>query len=198
MTHTYRDSTILDRKTLRFVLLTLLVFLAIAALSASALAHGVTWAKRGEGALAPTLLFALGYVSYRRHRYRTCGEIRLGDDGTCELETNQRVIRLHVNEVRSVAYSASGEGESYKIHYDGGYLPVTTGMTGFADFLARLKTLNPAVDLSSFPPDTWPGLGARASDERGTSVSRRIRGALFTVGCVAGLVWLTIETLTAK
>jgi hypothetical protein len=29
-------------------------------------------------------------------------------------------------------------------------------------------------------------------------VFRRIRGALFPVGCVAGLVWLTIETLTAK
>lgn len=198
MTHTYRDSTILDHKALQFVLFPLVVFLVIAALAASALVHGVTWAERGEGALGLTLLFGFGYVSYRRHRYGTCGEIRLSDDGTCELETNQRVFRLHVNEVRSVAYSASGEGESYKIHYDGGYLPVTAGMAGFADFLARLKTLNPAVDLSSFPPDAWPGLRAPASDERGTSMGRRIRGALFPVGCVAGLVWLAIETLTAK
>ena len=198
MIHTYRDSTILDRKALQFVLFPLVVFLVIAALAASALVHGVTWAERGEGALGLTLFFGFGYVSYRRHRYGTCGEIRLSDDGTCELETNRRVIRIHVNEVRSVAYSASGEGESYKIHYDGGYLPVTTGMTGFADFLARLKALNPAVDLSSFPPNAWPGLGAPASDERGTSMGRRIRGALFSVGCVAGLVWLTIETLTAK
>jgi hypothetical protein len=198
MTHTYRDSTILDSKASQFVLVPLVVFLVIAALVASALAHGVTWAQRGEGALGLTLFFGFGYISCRRHRYGTCGEIRLSDDGMCELETNQRVIRLHVNEVRSVAYSASGEGESCKINYDGGYLPVTTGMTDFADFLVRLKTLNPAVDLTSFPPDAWPGLGAPASDERGTSVSRRIRRALFPAGCVAGLVWLTIETLTAK
>jgi hypothetical protein len=198
MTHTYRDSTILDRKTLRFVLFPLGVFLAIEALAASAFAHGITWAERGEGALAPTLFFGLGCICYRRYRYGTCGEIRLSDDGTCELETKRRVVCLHANEIRSVAYSASDEGESYKIHYQGGYLPVTTAMTGFPDFLARLKTLNPAVDLTSFPPDAWPGLGAPATDERGTSVSRRIRGVLFPVGVVAALVWLAIETLTAK
>jgi hypothetical protein len=198
MTHAYRDSTILDRKGLRFVLFPVVVFLVIVALAASALAHGVTWAERGEGALVPTLFFGLGYISYRRHRYGTCGEIRLSDDGMCELETKRRVIRLHVNEIRSVAYSASDEGESYKIHYHDGYLPVTTEMTGFPDFLVCLKTLNPAVDLTSFPPDAWPGLGAPATGERGTSVSRRIRGALFPVGVVAALVWLTIETLTAK
>ena len=124
--------------------------------------------------------------------------IRLSDDGTCELETKRRVVCLHANEIRSVAYSASDAGESYKIHYQGGYLPVTTAMTGFPDFLARLKTLNPAVDLTSFPPDAWPGLGAPATDQRGTSVSRRIGGALFSVGAVVALVWLAIETLTAK
>jgi hypothetical protein len=198
MTHTYRDSTILDRKALQFVLFPLVVFLVIAALASSALAHGVTWAERGEGAVGLTLFFGLGYISYRQHRYGTCGEIRLSDDGTCELETKRRVIRLHVNEIRSVAYSASDAGESYKIHYHGGYLPVTKEMTGFPDFLARLKTLNHAVDLTSFPPDAWPGLGAPATDERGTSVSRRIRRALFPVGVVAALVWLAIETLTAK
>jgi hypothetical protein len=50
-------------------------------------------------------------------------------------------------------------------------------MGGFHDFLARLKTLNPAVDLSGFPTDAWPGLG-RPEGEGGITVSRLIRRGL--------------------
>jgi hypothetical protein len=196
MTHTYRDSTILDSKTLQFVLFPLVVFLVIAALAVSTLAGGFTWAERGEGVVGFGLFFGLGYVNYRRHRYGTCGEIRLSDDGTCELETKRRVVSLHVNEIRSVTYSTSDEGESYEIHYHGGSLPARQGMAGFPDFLARLKTLNPAVDLTSFPAAAWPGLGAPATGRRGTSVGRSIRGALFSAVIVAALIWLAIETLT--
>jgi hypothetical protein len=196
MTHTYRDATILESKALQSAVFPLVVFLVLAALGASALAHGSTSAEKVEGAVTFALVFGLGYISYRQHRYGTCGEIRLTDDGTCEFETKRRVIHLHVNEIRSVACSRSDEGASYTIHYHGGHLPVTNGMTGFPDFLARLKTLNPSVDLTSFPADRWPGLGTPATGERGTSVSRRIRGALFPVGAVAVLIWLAIETLT--
>jgi hypothetical protein len=83
----------------------------------------------------------------------------------------------------------------YYICYQGGSVPVTKRMTDFPDFLARLKTLNPAVDLSSFPPDAWPGFGRPEGEERRTSISRRIRGALFPVSVVAALVWLAIQTL---
>jgi hypothetical protein len=196
MTYTYRDSTILESKTLQLVVFPLAVFLVIVALGASALAHGFTWAERVEGAVGFVVVFGLGYISYRRHRYGTCGEIRLSDDGTCELETKRRVIRLHVNEIRCVAYSRSDEGASYTIHYHGGHLPVTNGMTGFPDFLARLKTLNPGVDVTSFPPDRWPGLGGPATQEHATTVGRGIRRALFPVGVVVALIWLAIETLT--
>jgi hypothetical protein len=64
------------------------------------------------------------------------------------------------------------------------------------DFLARLKTLNPGVDLTSFPADRWPGLGAPATQEQATTVGRGIRRALFPVGVVVTLIWLAIETLT--
>src|SRR6266498_2532198 len=74
------------------------------------------------------------YVVYRHHHYGTCSEIRLSDEGICELETKRRVIRQQ-----------------------GGKLAVNEEMTAFADFLSRLKALNPAVDLTSFPADTWPG-----------------------------------------
>jgi len=55
-------------------------------------------------------------------------------------------------------------------------------MTGFLDFLTRLATLNPAVDLSSFPAflaDAWSGLGTPATAVSGTDVSRLVRSAVF-------------------
>jgi hypothetical protein len=45
----------------------------------------------------------------------------LGDDGTCELETPRRSIRVDVNEIRSVHSSPETDGgrESYTIKYRG-------------------------------------------------------------------------------
>lgn len=102
------------------------------------------------------------YAMYRSLQYGTCGEIRLSDDGTCELETRAAVIRLHVNEIRSVRHSPESDDsrESYTIVYRGGKLEVGKAMTDFADFVTRLLSLNPSVDLTSFPADAWPGIGA--------------------------------------
>jgi hypothetical protein len=71
---------------------------------------------------------------YRHHTYGRCCEIRLGDDGTCDLETKRRVIRLHVNEILSVQYRPeTDEGsEYYNIHYRGGKLQVTRRCQGSA------------------------------------------------------------------
>jgi penicillin V acylase-like amidase (Ntn superfamily) len=106
------------------------------------------------------------------------------------------VIRLHASQIRSVAYSRSDEGASYTIKYHGGRLRVTDGMAGFPDFLARLKKLNHAVDLTSFPPDRRPGLGI--PQEGGTSVGHGIRRLLFPLAVLAALIWLSIETLTTR
>ena len=74
--------------------------------------------------------------------------------------TDGRVIRLHVNEIRSVKYSrdSDSDSESYTIRYQGGKLDVAERMTDFPDFLTRLKALNPVVDLTTFPSHSWPGL----------------------------------------
>ena len=90
-------------------------------------------------------VFFMMYAGYRRDVYGSCGEIRLGDDGTCEFETKRRVIRLHVNDLRSVRYSGatSEQPEWYTFHYRTGKLHVGKRMGGFADFLTRLKILNP-------------------------------------------------------
>ena len=142
------------------------------------------------------LIIVLQYFAYRRQVYGICGEIRLGDDGTCELETKRRVIRLHVNEIHSVRYwrETDEQSESYTIHSTSGKLDVEKEMTGFADFLTRLKTLNPAVDLASFPTGAWPGLGQPATS-RGTLVRHFIRSALFPLIVISLLVYLASQTL---
>ena len=142
-----------------------------------------------------------GYVFFRREQEGNCGEIRLSDDGTCELETKRRVTRLHVGEIRSVRYwrDSESEHEHYTIYYRDGKVDVTRRMNGFLDFLTRLKTLNPAVDLSSFPSflvETFPGgIGDARSGESATPMNRFFHSALFPLLVVAALVWLAMQTL---
>jgi hypothetical protein len=142
-----------------------------------------------------------GYVFFRRESEGNCGEIRLSDDGICELETKRRVTRLHVGEIRSVRYTRDSESdrEHYTIYYRDGKAEVTQRMNGVLDFLTRLKTLNPSVDLSSFPAflaDSLPGgLGDPATGERANAANRFIRRGLFPLLVVAALVWLAMQTL---
>jgi hypothetical protein len=137
--------------------------------------------------------FVLVYAWYRHEHYGTCSEIRLSDDGTCELETKRRVIRLHVNEIRSVQFSPETDEqcEDYSIRYRGGKLTVNKEMTAFADFLTRLKTLNPAVDLTSFPADFWRG--PTPEKELGP-VARFFIGTFFFSG-LAFVAYEAIQTL---
>jgi hypothetical protein len=146
------------------------------------------------------LVFVAEWFAYRRDQYGSCGEIRLSDDGTCELETNRTVIRLHVNEISAVRYrrETDEQNESYTIHYRSGKLDVSKQMTSFADFLTRLKTLNPAVDLSSFPAGGWPGLGQPATKERGTLVRRFMTSALFPLIVISLLVYVASQTLVGS
>ncbi len=132
-----------------------------------------------------------GYAWYRHEHYRTCSEIRLSDDGTCELETKRRLIGLHVNEIRSVQLSPESDDrdESYSVRYQGGKLAVNKEMAAFADFLTRLKTLNPAVDLSSFPAD-WPH--ADDTETSGTGVLRFVF-PLIVIIMLAGIAWETLR-----
>jgi hypothetical protein len=143
------------------------------------------------------VVFVFQCLAYRRDQYGICGEIRLSDDGTCELEAKRRVIRLHVNEIRSVRFwrETDEQSESYTIHYRSGKLDVSKQMTSFADFLTRLKTLNPAVDLSSFPAGAWPGLGQPATEKRGTLVRRFMTSALFPLIVISLLVYVASQTL---
>ncbi len=157
------------------------------------------WDMAAVVAFAAGLALLLGYSAFRRERYQGCREIRLDDDGTCELETTDgRVIRLHVNEIRSVKYSqdSDSDSESYSIRYQGGKLDVADRMTDFSDFLTRLKALNPAVDLTTFPPRSWPGL-VGPTEEPG-HLRRFVQSALFPAIVIVLLVYTAGHTLLDK
>jgi len=75
------------------------------------------------GVVLPPVFMFLAYWDASR---ALCREIRLDDDGTCELVTSHRVIRLHVNEITALKYQRDSEGDtgSFSIRYTGGKLEV--------------------------------------------------------------------------
>ena len=199
MIHTYRepDAPTGAGRFFRSSLFPLVVIVALVAAAASALGS-LTW-EDAKGFGVALLFFAVLCVfGLLQERRSFCREIRLSDDGMCELETKRRVVRLHVNEIQSVEYSRGDESESYTIRYQGGKLHVSERIAGFDDFLAYLKTLNPAVDLTSFPADAWPGLHTPATDGGGTNVRRLIRSALFPLIVIGLLVYLASQTFLGK
>jgi hypothetical protein len=202
MTHTYRDPDVLNGRFLGPSALASCVFVVVFFLAPLALGWvPFRWDTARFIGIICGVVFVLQYFGYRRQAYGICGEIRLCDDGTCELETKRRVIRLHVNEIRSVRFwrETDERSESYTIHYRSGKLDVSNRMTAFADFLTGLKTLNPAVDLTSFPAEAWPGLGGQpATEERGTFVRHFMRTALFPLIVISLLVYLASQKLVGS
>jgi hypothetical protein len=198
--HTYRDPKVLGR---RFVGPPALVFVVAGVILLGPFDFRWSPADAIPSFVFLGLVVVVGVASYRREQYSDCGEIRLDDDGTCEFETKGRVTRIHVNEIKSVNYWRDSEStnEQYTIVYQGGKLLVSQRMTDFLDFLTRLKTLNPAVDLSSFPAllaDARPVLGAPGATEHRSPVSRFLRSALFPLIVVSGLIWLAIDTISGQ
>jgi hypothetical protein len=197
MIHTYRERNPVESGGGRFVrsaFFPLLVIVALVFAAASTLGSA-TW-DDVEGLGSAMVFFAVLCVLGLLHeRHRRCREIRLSDDGTCELETKRRVIRLLVNEIRSVDYWRGDESdrEYYTIYYQGGKVEVSDRMTGFSDFLARLKMLNAGVKLTGFPADAWPGLEIAAP-----SAGRRIRGAIFPLIVALLLIYLASQTVLSR
>src|SRR6266545_6739060 len=133
MMHIYRDERVLESRVVDLlgyvVVLVILASLATAAII-EGLDNGLTWGDDLVAAFWIGVVLAVARGLYRHHYYGTCGEIRLSDDGRCELETKRQVVRLHVNQIRSVKYWRDDESdrESYTIRYQGGKLKVSDGM----------------------------------------------------------------------
>ena len=122
------------------------------------IAHGLRHGFTGDDAGGIFFGLFMGSVfawCFYDHSRRSCFEIRLSDDGTCEFVTGRRVIRLHVHEITAVKYSNDVEsGESYAVRYRGGRIGLRSSISDLRGFVTRLQAVNPAVDLSSFP-DSW-------------------------------------------
>lgn len=201
--HTYRDPQALERKAplshIALGSLLLGLFLVVPGVAIVGFAKGFSLGERLEGAVGLGLFLAIAYFGDRRHCNRVCGEIRLADDGTCELESKRRVIRLHVNQIESVERPNDPDSRAaYYISYQGGSIAVGQGMTDFTDFVSRLKNLNPAVHLTSFPAKSWPDLHAPATDGRRADVTRLIRSGVFPLIVIALLVYLASQTFLGR
>jgi hypothetical protein len=133
----------------------------------------------------------------RHQRDVECVEVRLDDDGTCELETVDHVTRIHVSDIRAVEYRRDSESrtEKYVIRYRSGKAELGARTTDFVEFLRRLKALNPAVDVSSFPALVAETLPENAPSERRSRVQKVLRSGLFPLAVIVLLVYLSGQTL---
>ena len=137
------------------------------------------------------------YVGARTHwRDVGCVEVRLDDDGMCELETADHVTRVHVSEIRAVEYSRSSESgaETYVIRHRTGKAQLGGRTTDFGDFLRRLTALNPAVDVSSFPAVVTETLPAKTSEPTRTPLEAFLRSGVLPLAGILLVVYLTGQT----
>jgi hypothetical protein len=191
--HTYRDPAD-SRSRVGVAPLVFALFL----LSAPILAlfrGSVSWAEVVPASMLSAIAL-LWFFASRRTEQLGCREIRLSDDGSCELETKQRVIRLHASQIRCVEYQRDSETgrEHYTIRFGPDKVGVAGSMPDFLDFVTRLKTLNPAVDMSSFPAlvsAAWPD--AAPAVERSV-VDRFLRSALFPLLVIVLFVYVSSKT----
>src|SRR4051812_4499710 len=162
MVHTYGESRARERSPAARLIASLRPMILLAPLGWGAMTvvgHGASW---GNLAFVAAFCIWILCVSALGHwRDRDCRQIRLSDDGACELETSRRVIRLHVNQINAVEYYKDDESERehYTIKYRDGSVVVPDAIAHFDDFLERLKTLNPGVGVTNFPT-RWPSTKA--------------------------------------
>ena len=107
MIHTYRDANVLRSRSRGRSFLQILGFgAAVVLFFFGPFAIGwspFTWTEAGKfGGLTAVALVVM-YAAHRREHYGICGEIRLDDDGTCELETKRRVMPARTGDRRARA-----------------------------------------------------------------------------------------------
>jgi hypothetical protein len=101
--------------------------------------HGASWVNLAFIAALGIWILCVSVLGHLRDR--DCREIRLSDDGTCELETSRRVIRLHVNQISAVEYYKDDESdrERYTIKYNDGSVVASKSIADFEGFLTTSK-----------------------------------------------------------
>jgi hypothetical protein len=86
---------------------------------------------------------------------RGVDEIRLNDDGTCEFTCGRQVVHAYVVQIASVEEKVDSDGPNYysirfrhRRRFTANSRRLTAaGLTDFEDFLTRIKTINPAIEI---------------------------------------------------
>jgi hypothetical protein len=94
------------------------------------------------------MFFSAGAGLWIYGAFDTCHEFRLGEDGWCEFRSVRRRRRLHATEINSVKL----DDGTIDVRYRDLKLRLLE-TEDFADFLARLKRLNPTVKVDG--PERW-------------------------------------------
>ena len=94
------------------------------------------------------MFFSTGAALWVYGAFDVCHELRLLDDGRCEFRSLRRRRRFDASEISSVRLD---EG-TIEMRYRGRKLRLLE-TDDFADFLARLKRLNPSVEVRG--PERW-------------------------------------------
>jgi hypothetical protein len=190
--HTYRDSFNLRRRAFATAYAATGVLIVVLL---SAVTHPL-WASL----VLSALIAFVQYITYRNLYEAACTEIRLSDEGICELQAKRRMIRLDATQVRSVNYTPESDqtNEHYTLSYQGGNLRVGRRMTGFPDFLARLKALNPALDLTSLPAQFWAQGRTPAAHEPARELINVIRSAATPLIITVALALIATQTLLGR
>jgi hypothetical protein len=194
MVHVYRDDRLFEGRFAdanAYIGLGLLGGGFVVAAVVKGFDNGFTRSDTAHVVFLTALVIAGVAALYRRYEYRRCGEIRLSDDGLCEFETRHAVTRLLAAEIKSVKVDHESSAERYTIHLQHGRLSASERMPGFADFLQRLQTINPDIDLASFPAETWQLSHAQQPQSRAS----RVRRWIFPLIVGALLIGIAIHTL---
>ena len=94
------------------------------------------------------MFFSTGAALWVYGAFGVCYEFRLGYDGWCECRSLRRRRRFHATEINSVRL----DEDTIDVRYGDAKLRLLE-TDEFADFLARLKRLNPAVEVDG--PERW-------------------------------------------
>jgi len=197
MVHAYRNRG----RTVTIVLMA--IFGAVWLLAGIAMA-GITFEQWPLTIVLSAPLFVLWASPIYAEFFLRFYEVRLSDEGACEFKAALRSKLVRAQQIITVERDYRGwrmnddDTEMTAVRFQGGSLIVVQPVDDFTEFLARLKTLNPAVDLTSYSADTrrdvdTTGERTSAADESSTAAGRFVRSSLFPLLVIALLVYLGLK-----
>jgi len=101
----------------------------------------------GPRLLLLALMIVFGWIFYVRLP-KMPTEIGVADDGWIEFRNGRGARQVHVASIRSIGRGI-GRG-TVRVRHGGGKLRLPNRVRNFYDFLATVKTMNPAIEIRGF------------------------------------------------